>query len=213
MSEEMRLPDHLAACEAMLAGQPLAPSGVDRDQLLYRAGWAACEAQRERAATPADLSPPPGMGRTAAWSLASAALAASLAVAATLQWQSPRRGELAEDGGLAAPPSASLVAAPTPPQPAPAADYADSDAYLLAAIDKAGAQRVTAPLLAMYLHPTRLVRPRSAAELTVNDVSAPSSKSARELRQELLPQDPASAGKGASPFVWPWKSRPTGEAI
>jgi hypothetical protein len=42
--EELRLPEELAALEALLAAKPLAAAGIDRDQLMYRAGWAACEA-------------------------------------------------------------------------------------------------------------------------------------------------------------------------
>ncbi len=41
MSDELRLPDELAACEARLAARLLPASGIDRDQLMYRAGWAA----------------------------------------------------------------------------------------------------------------------------------------------------------------------------
>jgi hypothetical protein len=82
MSDELKLPDELRACEARLAGESLPPSRINRDELLYRAGWAAACAQAlasERAA----LQPFAGRGTIAAWSLASAALAASLAVVVT----------------------------------------------------------------------------------------------------------------------------------
>ncbi len=85
MSDELRLPDELAACEARLAGQPLAASAINRDELLYRAGWAACEAQQGRETVAATLvSRTTDRATIAAWSAASAALAAALAVAVTL---------------------------------------------------------------------------------------------------------------------------------
>ena len=43
--DEPRLPDELAAFEAALAARALPAPRIDRDQLMYRAGWAACEAQ------------------------------------------------------------------------------------------------------------------------------------------------------------------------
>ena len=83
MSDEVRLPDDLAACEARLAAHSPGASRLNRDELMYRAGWAAAEAQlaRTSAVSPTLVA---GSHRAAAWSLASAALAASLAVAATL---------------------------------------------------------------------------------------------------------------------------------
>ena len=84
---ELRLPDELARCESMLSSLSLPPSRVQRDDLMYRAGWAAAEAGLP-------VSAPQGMEqassarctyrrRTLAWSLTSAVLAASLAVAIT----------------------------------------------------------------------------------------------------------------------------------
>jgi hypothetical protein len=88
MSDELRLPDELAACEARLAALPLAASRIDRDAVLYRAGWAACEAARTSPAVLPSIAATGARSRTvAAWSAASAALAASLAVAVTLVLQ------------------------------------------------------------------------------------------------------------------------------
>jgi hypothetical protein len=86
MSDELRLPDDLAACEARLAALPLARSRVDRDQLIYRAGWAAAEAARGTVQV-ADARGATKRRSIAVWSAGSAALAASLAVTATLALQ------------------------------------------------------------------------------------------------------------------------------
>ena len=83
--DDLRLPDELAAYEARLAATPLAASTLGRDELLYRAGWAAAEAELARRAAATVVAAPLGTSRrvTAAWSAASAALAACLAVAIT----------------------------------------------------------------------------------------------------------------------------------
>jgi hypothetical protein len=101
MSDELRLPDDLAAIEARLAAQPLAASRIARDQLMYQAGWAAAEAagaggivgtiQLADSTLPSSPEVIRGGTRTprlvALCSSASAALAASLAVAVTLALQ------------------------------------------------------------------------------------------------------------------------------
>jgi hypothetical protein len=83
MSDELRLSDELAACEARLAAHSLAPSEIPRDELLYRAGWAACEAALNQKTLP--FSAANAKRRTfAGWCAASAAIAATVAVAATM---------------------------------------------------------------------------------------------------------------------------------
>ncbi|NOY29687.1 MAG: hypothetical protein GXP28_05790 [Planctomycetes bacterium] len=47
MSTKHNLPPELAGFEARLRAEPLAASGVDRDGLMYQAGWAAAEASRK----------------------------------------------------------------------------------------------------------------------------------------------------------------------
>ncbi|RIK72914.1 MAG: hypothetical protein DCC67_18565 [Planctomycetota bacterium] len=111
MSQEIRLPAELAACEALLAAHALPACGIDRDSLLYRAGWEAALAhigatgqcaggETDRLA--GTLESPLAKGRdrggisrstraAMAWSAASAALAASIAVAATLALRPPGR--------------------------------------------------------------------------------------------------------------------------
>src|SRR5690606_26157913 len=97
MADEMRLPEELAAFEALLAARALPASRLDRDQVMYRAGWAACEAE---------FYPPPSKERarggisdrrqTVGWSGVSAALAASIAVAVTLGWVRMEQSEVAD---------------------------------------------------------------------------------------------------------------------
>jgi hypothetical protein len=84
MSDELRLPDRLAACEAELAAQPLGASTINRDELLYRAGWAAAEAALANRSEVARPSSDVDKAAIARWSTVSAILAASIAVAATL---------------------------------------------------------------------------------------------------------------------------------
>lgn len=85
MSDELKLPADLAACEARLAAQPLPALSLNRDELMYRAGWAAAEAARVQVVSPPSKGGARGGIRDVAiWSAASAALAASLAVAVTL---------------------------------------------------------------------------------------------------------------------------------
>ena len=113
LPDDLRLPDDLAACEARLAGQLLASSRLNRDELLYRAGWAACEAAKARQ-NAVSSSPAARRGLIAAWSSASAGLAAALAVAVTLALQSTSAPPMAAaDGNRSIPP---LAASATPSQ-------------------------------------------------------------------------------------------------
>ena len=50
MSEEPRLPEDLMALEARLAARSLPPVALERDDVLYRAGWAAATAAARIAA-------------------------------------------------------------------------------------------------------------------------------------------------------------------
>jgi hypothetical protein len=210
MSDELRLPDELAALEARLAAQSPPASGVNRDELMYRAGWAACEAQRRR---PVQLHTKPtrsDSARIAAWSVASAALAASLAVAATLHWQLPRGAGLAKEANTSA--QASFVAATprapssdTPVQVSAVADY-------LALVSNPEARDFVTPLLAFHRRQLRFTWPEPVVE-TVANGSVASPKTASQLREEFLPP-PAPSSDGRRPtIVWPWSMPATGESI
>jgi len=215
--EELRLPDELAALEALLAAKPLAAAGIDRDQLMYRAGWAACEAQVH--------SPPwqggarggiPDRRRIATWSLASAALAASIAVAATLGWVgSVQRGEteragggtprLAENGGL--PQTIAEVEGLTAP------DVSAAEVERL--LDSSGRHdRLTlaGPWFAMkqrgFDRSTSDAAPRTDRVTATTDGAAPSAKTARELWKELNPNETTTPTP-----VWPWSRPLSGDSI
>lgn len=118
MPDELKLPADLAACEARLAASALPAPPLNRDELMYRAGWAAAVAVRSRETLQPSKPQPPARKRDVAfWSATSAALAASLAVAVTLAMT--RRDETPTSAPAAGsrPPLAEL-AATTPEPPA-----------------------------------------------------------------------------------------------
>lgn len=210
MSDELRLPDDLAALEARLAAQSLPASGVNRDELMYRAGWAACEAQQSRAVSLPIRSTRDSSARIAVWSFASAAMAALLAAAVTLQLQSPRGVPLAEeidrsiDASIAsANPSGPPAAAPV--QAAAVADY-------LALVSNPDARDFVTPLLAFHRRQLRFTWPRSVTEAVANGMAAPSPKTASQLREEFLPA-PAPPRDDRLLPLWPWTPPATGESI
>jgi hypothetical protein len=211
MSDELRLPDDLAALEARLAGQSLPASGVNRDELMYRAGWAACEAQQARAVSLPTQPPRHGSARFVAWSLTSAALAASLAVAATLYLQSPRGVRLAEEihDSAQASVAASTPAAPqtaTPVQAAAVVDY-------LALVSNPDACDFVTPLLASHRRQLRFSLPQSVTESVANGAATSSPKTASQLREEFLPTPSPTSDGRRLPLVWPWTLPVTGESI
>ena len=222
MSDELRLPDELAACEARLAAQLLPASRLDRDALMYRAGWAACEAQRLGDKVPA-AKIPSTRGRTTGWSLASAAIAASLAVVATLRFQDglgPDRRPLAttaqtktlersadnrvanlpQERGGNAPAPASLAMLKLAPGVG-----ISSAASLLNARDLAISQSSLEPQLFQV-------------SLTSNHaVAAPNiaAKTARQLLNEYLPDDSDAKSESKPPrrLQWLWNLAAPGETI
>lgn len=215
MSDDLRLPDELAAFEALLAAQPLPVLGINRDQLLYQAGWSACEAQR--------VQPRPSVGdrlesrerrRTAAWSLASAAVAASLAVTATLGWQaSTTREEIERTGGEAP----RLAVEEPAPESAPAIvpsvarstrSFAEADVErLLNSPTTAGRPTLAGSWFTIQRRHGGATLNDLPLRTTTNDVSPTAPKSARELWHELTPDKPSR------PAVWPWGATDSGDAI
>jgi hypothetical protein len=200
MSEELRLPDHLAACEARLAAQPLAASPLNRDELMYRAGWAAAEAALARSG--ASSPPVAGGKRTAlAWSLACSAVAASIAVAMTLSLAARYSGPPV----ASAPPETPLVASPGDrPKAAPPRTPSDP---LLARLDAliGGAVRTPGGVPAATLWAlSRRERPeRWDQPILASNDAAPSADgeptlienaTATRLLDEYLPR-----GRGAAP--------------
>jgi hypothetical protein len=220
MSDELRLPDDLGALEARLAAQALPASGVNRDELMYRAGWAAAEAKlaeaRPRAAAPSPHHPPRQVRSLAAWSLSSAALAASLAVAVTLAVQNSRFERFANERGASLPGRAQFAVQTTSPPKAAtfsARDQHGVAADYLAVINHSDIRDLAAPLLALYPRPALASRLRSTGPAIASDASAPAAKTARELRQELLPTSRPSDAGSRRPLLWPWTIYSSGESI
>jgi hypothetical protein len=87
MCDEIKLTEELAACEARLAGQAPPPPDINRDQLMYDSGWAACEAHLQQAGDTPTVKMR-GRGLAMAWSVASTAIAASLALVLVMQRES-----------------------------------------------------------------------------------------------------------------------------
>ena len=186
MSSQQRLPHELAEVEAHLNAFTPAPSRIDRDQLMYRAGLAAAQSQRS----------------LRQWVLPTmtAAVAAVLAVAATLHVAAINRRPL--DQFRRSPVVAADVldvVAEDKPQEQPWYAYADPpfrfssrNAPLLAARDRA--------LQFEFEEPT----PVLAAGATHASEHVPSM---RLLREEFLPQrvEPAMIND-EFPWIWlqPW---------
>ncbi len=201
MSDELRLPDDLAACEARLAAQSLPASGINRDELMYRAGWAACEA---RLATLTLATPLPRRAgvRLAAWSAASAIVAASLAVWATWHWRpldivqvavKPRDSDPAMSAAVTVPRLSTALAATTETEP--------RDDRVLPAFDVGLLGRRREALSQASLFNDRVASAQG-------ELPAPAAKTARELLDELLP-----AAASARTPSWPWNKRFVGDSI
>lgn len=230
--DEPRLPDELAAFEAALAARALAVPRIDRDQLMYRAGWAACEAQwqprplaggrfeaRPQPAT-MEASPPaePGAARerrlAVTWSLGSAALAASIAVMATLGWQeATSRSVKTKDveGGtpqLTADEVTTTVAVDEELARGETAPSLLNNLDHFIDADTHGRQTILAgPWLAMQRLDLRQVDARD--DHVANDAEAPPTpKTIRDLQHELLPNAPAPPD-----LVWPWQRTTSGDSI
>jgi hypothetical protein len=233
--DELRLPDELAALEALLAAKPLAAAGIDRDQLMYRAGWAACEAalmqprpsaggrlEVPQAPVAVETYPPAepgaagGRRRTVVWAAGSAALAASITVAATWGWQGSASLEeieragggtlrLAEGGGL--PQTLAEVKSLT------ARDVSAAEVERL--LDSNGRDdRLTlaGPWFAMkqrgFDGSTSDAALRTDRATATTDGAPTSAKTARELWKELNPNETTTPTP-----VWPWARPLSGDSI
>jgi hypothetical protein len=227
MSDELRLPDDLAACEARLAARSPTPTQIDRDQLMYQAGWAACESQFIGASFPvAKLGDGPrrrgtGGGIIAAWSFASAALAASLAVALTLHLQQtpPANGVGAQVNQVVSQAKRAdfSQAAPQASDDATLAKFAafftDGGQLPQSLIDRQRASAVFAPRTAWLA--SREASPRAfevtPASAASDDTVLPPSKTISQLLNEFLP--PAKRAPRQSTLFWPWKPASHGDTI
>jgi hypothetical protein len=178
---------------------PLAGSRIDRDELMYRAGWAAAIAGGAGASTSsARLAANRGVSRRSAAGLcaASAAIAASLAVALTFEG---RPAPLPADPR----PQLAVDAVESHPSPPPRVEQAirRSTPMNLDGLD--------AGLLALRKHALLNDWNDQAGVATVlGDAAAAAPPTARDIMQDLLPAD-ARRQTG----IWPWKLTPLGESI
>jgi hypothetical protein len=233
--EELRLPDELAALEALLAAKPLAAVRIDRDQLMYRAGWAACEAALmqprplaggrlevpetstvTRRYPPAEPGAARGRRRTMVWSLVSAALAASIAVMATLEWQGSASLEEKERAGGGTPRLAEAGKIPQTIAEVEGLTVRDvSAAEVERLLDSSGRHdRLTlaGPWFAMkrrgFDGSTSDAALRTDRATATTDGAPTSAKTARELWKELNPNETTTPTP-----VWPWARPFSGDSI
>lgn len=258
MSEEQFLPDELADAqsdkiehdeierdetqrdelEAQLASMALPASRLDRDQLMYRAGYAAAEAHAAREI--AECAPPQqavpdlrGPYNTVGWSLASAAVAATVAVVVVLGWTSP----------------AEIVGKQAPAEGAPAADahFGGDDTAPSVGSGQSQQEDRTAERRNPRMADSRSKRVRDLDQLIAGDsllywrhralgrqgdfseswaqsrrpdpssrvgASTTPAKSHRELLREFLPErDGAGDETGQQPFWRQWGAESQGAAI
>lgn len=230
--DEPRLPDELAAFEAALAARALPVPRIDRDQLMYRAGWAACEAQprplaggrfevRPQLAT-VEAYPPAEPGatrerrRTMVWSLGSAALAASIAVVATLGWQGvASRNAETEDGGDKTPRLAVEEGLPQTIAEVKSLTSRDVSAAeidrLLNANGRDDRLSLAGPWFAMKQRGLSEIANNNEArsdEAAATNLKPPTAKTARDLWKELNPNETT-----APTPVWPSRQPLTGDSI
>ena len=215
--EELRLPDELAALEALLAAKPLPAVRIDRDQLMYRAGWGACEAR---------VGSPPLQGgarggildrrRIATWSLASSSLAASIAVMATLGWQGSTSLEEKERAGGGTPRLAEGRGLPQTIAEVERLAARDVSAVeverLLDSNGRHDRLTLAGPWFAMkqrgFDGSTGDAPLRTDRVTATTDGVPPSAKTARELWKELNPNETPTPTP-----VWPWGRPLSGDSI
>jgi hypothetical protein len=214
MSDELRLPEDLAACEARLAAMSLPASRIDRDELMYRAGWAAALAGVGTTRL-AVADPPPSKRGILAASLASAALAASLAVAITLQWRPAAEHTLivAQEPKKTTEVHAAAAPRPTARRTAPVRPGFSSDVdALLARFSGRNGLRAESPLAAR-LHPG-LDEEGALSAIHADAAASPAAtKTARQLLEELLPESRARDISLTPTRLWPWSGLNSGESI
>lgn len=197
----------LAACESGLTGMSLPASGIDRDTLLYRAGWAAAEAHAERSRerlTPRPASGAAGRRAPLAWCLASALVATSVTVAVVQVWQpstdrsTQKVADVVRDDQPAAEPESMRQPAASAPLPAKRTARVPIGwtASLLTMRDRALLQQLDDPWVKL--------ESRTTAS-SVEDTVASPPKSSREMLREFLPL-PATQTPNNLRSSW----RPTG---
>ncbi len=171
MSTENSLPSELAAFEARLRKQPLDRVEIDRDELMYQAGWAAAEAARKMRWL---------------WPTTSGVLAASVLVLATFLLNGPEEPPMTTIAEVAPPKIEVTVPAPVDETPI----VSHPTRYPSRWAQPRWTQR--SPFLAMrdralrmeFDEPASFAGPASFVE--IDDDYAPKAVTARELMQEFL---------------------------
>ena len=160
MSDEYDLPSELANFEAQLRQEPLPATGIDRDRLMYQAGWAAAESVQQR---------------NWLWPATSGGLAASLLVLAgllILGTEKPPRMVSVQTTPL---PVESSVATSRPQAPSLSLHQRPPRQW-----------NENLPLLVMRDRALRMEFDEPATASWTNDDSSTEPTTARQLLQELL---------------------------
>jgi hypothetical protein len=192
---------------------------VQRDELIYRAGWAAAEMRANSRCILGDGNARrvTGLYSTVAWSVASAACAASLALAMTLRPQptANTRGDAAGDAvAVATAADVSATGSEEPPPPLAGEVFGgvrrgsavDWTASLLIMRDQALLQQWEDPRLASETVFNALTRDHGIR-------SQP--KTSREMLRELLPGnsrlEASESNATQGQLHWPWNTSGQGD--
>lgn len=207
---DLKLTDDLARLESILGAVTLPPSRIQRDELMFRAGRAAeasAESQRFKTA---------GKRATLAWSVSSATVAASLAVAITMWLQTiavvPLDSVAKSSGDLPAGIAGVEAEEPT--------SRRQTNPVRSHFATRAGVNK-TAPLLVMrdriLLQPCDegwTVTESSVAGSSARDGIPSRAKTSREMLQEFLPRGSSRSAvdrnSNPSEFDWPWNTKRLG---
>jgi negative regulator of sigma E activity len=201
MSEEIKLPDELAACEARLAALPLPAARVDRDELMFRAGWAAGHA--------AVLSPPLKDRKHWRSHVATAAVAASLAVAVTLGF-APHGTEVRPSEAQSVRPSAADAPLASLAKQSSGATRSQPFADFDDLLDSRDALTRGAPLMARQRFTTNFV----ATQAELDDSGPPARPAtARRLLEDFAPREKAGASSNEPIPAWLWSRLLGGNTI
>jgi len=193
-----RLPHELAEIEARLAKLPLPASSINRDEMLYRAGWAAAEVKSSNKQR--------GNGSHWLWPATSAALAATVMLLLFPPWAETKKNTQAPDFAGSS------------------AEEKNSKQIAVIQVDESDLSRERQPRWPRENSGFRSRLPRNAAtwqlswlgwedslrspvsrmarrhrpwlqqfntrplEMAIDDTPTPPSKTSRELLQELLPE-------------------------
>ena len=212
------LPDDLVQCESILAHMSLPRSRLQRDELIYRVGWAAAEVHAQsvtgQGVEPSRSSPGTGGRSTLAWSVASAAIAASLAVVITLRIQPAVDAPANSPADAVVDLSRAEDPAKDRERKPPSADLAQ---LTRGGINKGTEVGWTASLLIMRDRALRqqlddrwIVSEGSFGGSLANDAASLQPRTSREMLREFLPgpsaQEKTDRDSMRQRLRWPWQT-------